>query len=333
MKIQVQQLVPYLTKGLAPLYLISGDEFLLVQEAVDTIRKYATAAGYTERDVYHIETGFNWENFLSNISNTSLFGDRALVELHLKSKLSDSGNKILQNYAKKPIPDKIILIVADKLDAAQQKTAWFKAVESVGVILQLWPIEPAQVPLWINNRLKAAGLKTDSQGIQLLVDHISGNLLAAVQEIEKLRLLYGEGNLTVEQISAAITDNSRFSIFNLVDAALGGNASDVSRILDNLQGENIEPVLILWAITNELRSLINMSFILTQGLNVDQIITQYRVRFNRVQLIKKALTKYRLDKLQKLLQRAAAIDLIIKGADSQHLLWHELKNIYLDLAI
>ena len=111
MKIQTQQLIPHLTKNIAPLYLVSGDDFVLVQEACDTIRKHAATAGYTEREVFYIESGFNWENFLSSATNSSLFGSQVLIELHLKSKLTDSGSKVLQNYAQKPTPDKIILII------------------------------------------------------------------------------------------------------------------------------------------------------------------------------------------------------------------------------
>src|SRR3972149_3870178 len=332
MKIQTQQLIPTLIKNIAPLYLVSGDDFLLVQEACDTIRKHAANAGYTEREIFHIESGFNWEKFLSSANNSSIFGDQVLIELHLKSKLNDSGSKTLQNYAKKPSPDKIILIVANKLDAAQQKTAWFKAIDTSGIVLPIWPIEPAQLPVWITNRLKQAGFKTDHQGIQLLADHISGNLLAAIQEIEKLRLLYGSGNLTSDQISAAITDNSRFNVFNLIDATLSNKAAAVNKILDNLKSENVEPTIILWAITHELRSLINMSFAIKQGTYIDQVMTQNNVWYGRKQLVKKALSQYNLTRLQDLLNYASRIELIIKGADDQHLLWHELRKIYLSFA-
>jgi len=332
MKIQAEQLIPHLTKNIAPLYLVSGDEFLLVQEACDTIRKHTTDAGYGEREIFYIESGFNWEKFLNSANNTSLFGDRVLIELHLKSKLTESHGKILQNYAKNPAPDKTILIVANKLDSSQQKTTWFKAIDNIGIVLQIWPIELTQLPFWITRRLKAAGLNADHQGIQLLVDHVSGNLLAAMQEIEKLSLLYGNGDLTVEQISSAITDSSRFNIFNLLDAAVNNKAAAVNRILDRLKSENIEPTLILWTITNELRSLINISFNITQGMSADQAITQNNIWNNRKPLVKKVLGQYNLAQLQNFLKSTMNIDLIIKGADNQHLLWHELSKLYLNFA-
>jgi DNA polymerase-3 subunit delta len=332
MKIQLQQLAPNLTEKISPLYLVSGDEFLLVHEACDTIRQHTIAAGYSEREIFYIESGFNWEGFLISISNLSLFGGRTLIELHLKSKITDTGSKILQNYAKKPSVDKIILIISDKLDAAQQKTAWFKAIDAYGVVLPIWPIDFTQLPLWINKRLQQTGFKADGQGIKLLADYAAGNLLAAAQEIEKLRLLYNEGNLTAEQIITAITDNARFNVFNLLDTALVGKTTLLIRMLDNLKTEGVEPTIILWAIARELRLLINMSFMIKQGSNIEQAMTKTNVWHNRKPLVKKALLRHNLANLQKLLQQATLIDYMIKGADNQHILWHELYKIYYSFA-
>ncbi|MEI8055038.1 MAG: DNA polymerase III subunit delta [bacterium] len=333
MKIQLQQLVQHLTEKIAPLYLISGDEFLLVQEACDTVRQHASLAGFDERETFYIESGFNWESFLNSTSNFSLFGGRTLIELHLKSKLTDIGSKILQSYAKKPALEKIVVIIAAKLDAAQQKTAWFKAVDDCGVVLPIWPIDAAQMPLWINKRLKQAGLKTDGVGIKLLVDCAAGNLLAATQEIEKLRLLYGSGDLTTEQIVSTITDNARFNVFNLLDASLAGKTAAVVHMLYNLKTQGVEPTIILWAIARELRSLINISFAMQQGAMAEQALTKNNVWSSRKILIKKALLRHDLASLQNLLKQTAWVDYIIKGADSQHILWHELNKVYSMLSI
>lgn len=329
MKIQTEQLQ---FKTIAPIYLVTGDEFLLTQEACDIIRKHTADAGYNAREIFYIEPGFNWEFFLSSLNNTSLFSERVLIELHLKSKLTDAASKILQNYIKNPTTNKVILIIANKLDSSQQKTAWFKAIDTYGIIIQIWPIESGQLPTWISRRLKIAGLNADFQGKQLLADHVAGNLLAANQEIEKLSLLYGSGDLTIEQISSAITDNSHFSIFNLLNAAINNKTTTILRILERLQSENIDPILILWAIVNELRTLINVSFDIKSGMNIDQALTKNHVWYNRKPLVKKILGRYELGQLQNLLKSAMSIDLIIKGADNQHLLWHELSKLYLRFA-
>jgi len=333
MKIQSEQLTSVLKQGISPVYLVSGDEFLLVQEACDLIRKHATSSGYEEREIFYIETGFNWENFLNSVNNTSIFSNQVLIELYLKNKLTENGSKILQKYAKSPPPDKILLIITDKLDSAQQKTAWFKAIDSCGYTIPIWPIEQSQFSNWVTKRLLNAGLKTDHEGIKLLVDHLAGNLLAAVQEIEKLVLLYGKGNLTAVQISEVLADNARFNIYNLLDTALNKNPENINRILATLKNEAIDPILILWTITNELRSLINISFTIKKGANIEEALTQNNIWPKRKPQVKKMLLRYNLGQLQTFLKKAIHIDLIIKGANNQQLLWHELERFYLNLAL
>lgn len=318
MKIQLQQLKQH---RISPVYLISGDEFLLLQEACDLVRKLAIDSGYSEREVFHIETGFNWENFVASTSNLSLFGEKSLLELNFNGKIGDVGNEVLQNYFNKPSKDKIILIITAKLDAAQQKTKWFKAVDTLGLVVQIWPIDASQMPAWIIKRLAQFNLKTSAQGVKILADYAFGNLLAAAQEIEKISLIYGGGNITPEQIIEVITDNSKFNIFNLIDTALAGNKSLVLHILDNLKAEDAEPTIILWSIARELRVLINMS------LGIEQNIWD-----KRKALFRQALSRHKTNSLQDLLQQAAKIDRIIKGADNQHILWHEIYNIFLHLA-
>lgn len=329
MKIQLQQLTGHLKRSSIPIFLVSGDEFLLVQEACDIIRKHATDKGYKDRKVFHVENGFNWENFVSSTNNTSLFGDKEVIELHIKNKITDIGSKTLQNYANNPSPDKIVIIISNKLDGAQQRTAWYKSIDSKGVVLPIWPINQEQFPSWVATRLHNFGFKTDQAGIRLLVEHTSGNLLATIQEIEKLKLLYNSGNLTAKQIGTAIADNARFNVFNLIDAAMNNQTAAVNRILDNLERENVEPTIILWAITNELRSLIKISTDINQGVNIEQAMTQNGVWYSRKQLVKNSLKKHSLSQLKNLLKHIINVELIIKGADTQHLLRHEIKKIYL----
>lgn len=318
MKIQLQQLKQH---KISPVYLISGNEFLLVQEACDFVRKLAVNFNYSEREVFNIETGFNWEKFIASTSNASLFGEKSLIELNFNGKIGDIGNEVLQNYFQKPLKDKIILIIANKLDAVQQKTKWFKAVDACGLVLQIWPIDASQMPMWVMKRLAQYNLKTSTQGVKILADYAFGNLLAAAQEIEKISLIYGEGNITPEQIIEVITDNSKFNIFNLIDTALTGNKNLVLHILDNLKAEDIEPTIILWSVARELRILINMS------LGVEQNVWD-----KRKVLFRQALSRHQTNSLQNLLQQAVKIDRIIKGVDNQHILWHEIYNIFLCLA-
>lgn len=333
MKISLQQLSQNLKQRLAPIYLISGDEHFLVQEAIELIRKTAIEKEFSARESFHIESGFNWQVFLSAVDNLSLLSEPTIVELKFPTaKLGDDGAKVLLNYATNPAKDKILIIIMPKLEAASQKTKWFKAMDTAAIVVQVWPIDIAQLPQWIVNRLKQYNLNADSEGIKILADYVEGNLLAAAQEIEKLSLLYsGEKKLSTEQIIAAITDNARFDMFDLVDEALAGNGKRVMRILDGLHDEGVEPVLVLWAITRELRSLIGIKKAIQQSNNFETAASSMYINFKRKNIIKNAVQKHSLQNLEKILHQAGKIDLVIKGAQSGNV-WLELQKIYLALA-
>lgn len=331
MKISQQQLTPHLQQHFAPVYLVSGDEPLLVQEACDAIRHRANEIGFTERERFYVEPGFNWQNFFTAINNRSIFGEQILTELSINSKITEDGKKILQAIAEKPPKDKRLLIVSEKIDTNKLNTGWYKTIITNGVLIQIWPIDATQLPSWVANRLRQAGFNTDLAGAKLIADHAAGNLLAASQQIEKMKLIFGSGALTNDQIMATITDNSRFSVFDLVDATLQGNRQQTVRIIENLKNEKLDPVIILWAIARELRSLINIVSYQNQGHSIDQALQHFKVWNKHQGLVKQVLKRHQLTQLNHLLDQAQAIDLIVKGATSGNA-WHQLTAIFLKLS-
>jgi DNA polymerase III subunit delta len=330
MKIVLQQLSQQLKQNLAPIYLLYGDEYILLQDACTQILQHAQQQGFTARESFHVDAGFTWESFATSANNLSIFNEASVIELNLQNKLNTVGTKLLLDYAQKPPTDKILIIKTTKLDAGSQKSSWFKAIESCGIIVQIRPINLTQFPNWFASRLQQAGIRVTTESLKLLIDYTAGNLLAAIQEIEKLQLLYGKGQLTPEQIRSAITDNAHFDVFNLIDSALQMQPQQTIRILQSLQSTGVEPAIILWAIARELRNLISMRFAMQAGTTIEQLMTQHNVWPIRRPMITKILQAHTCKKLNKMLQTAAEIDLIIKGAKTGDS-WQALGKLYLNL--
>lgn len=260
MKLSLDNLAVHLKQGvqrgqLAPAYLVSGDEDLLVGEACDAIRAAARSAGFTEREVHFPERNADWSDILASSSSMSLFGDRRVMELRFSGKAGKEGGATLQSLLETAGTETLLLIVTPRLDYTTQNTAWVKAIESKGAWLPIWEIGPRQLEPWLSQRLKAAGLEPTGDAVALLASRVEGNLLAAKQEIEKLKLLVPAGRLDATAVFEAVASSARYDVFGLGEAVVAGDAARALRILSGLRGEGTEPTLVLWSITRELRNL------------------------------------------------------------------------------
>ncbi|MFJ3449503.1 DNA polymerase III subunit delta [Pseudomonas sichuanensis] len=336
MKLSPAQLNKHLQGQLAPVYIVSGDDPLLCQEAADAIRGAARQQGYDERQVFSADANFDWGNLLLAGASLSLFAQRRLLELRLPSgKPGDKGAAALIEYCANPAEDTLLLISLPKLDSSAQKTKWGKALIEGGhcQFIQIWPVDAQQLPQWINQRLSQAGLTAQRDAVDMIAARVEGNLLAAAQEIEKLKLLADGNQITVETVQAAVADSARFDVFGLVDAILNGEAAHALRMLEGLRGEGVEPPVILWALARELRLLAGLAQQFSQGVPLDKAFSQARppVWDKRRPLVSKALQRLSAQRWAMLLQDAQRIDAQIKG-QAQGSPWTSLARLALLMA-
>ncbi len=321
MKLQHDALHQHLNANLLPVYCISGDEPLLVDEVLSSIRNAARQQGFEERQRLQVDKQFQWQSLLDARDNLSLFAEKRLIELHLPTgKPGKQGSDILVQYCEHTNPDNILIIVSSKIEKNQQNSRWYKALDKAGATLQLWPPNRTQLPQWLKQRLQQQGLNAEQQGLQLLADYCEGNLLSAQQEILKLSLLHGNADntsvmLTSEQIHGAIADNARFNVFNFVDSVLTPDPQRMIRMLQRLQSEKVEPTLILWALSNELRNLQKIILGQQQGESLATLLRQHRVWGPRESIIKRAIPQFSLKNIYRLLSAASRIDNVMKGID------------------
>ena len=332
MKIPFQQLEKQLNNQLSSVYFVSGDEPFQVDEACRLIRGAAQRQGYSERQIFHVDRSFDWNSLAAESNNLSLFSEKKLIELRIPTaKPGREGTKALQEYTESIPEDTILLISAGKLDASQTKSKWVKSLEQAGVLIQIWPIEIARLPQWIQHRLSLRGLDAPADAIKILADRIEGNLLAADQEFEKLVLLYGEGTLTTEQIQSAVSDSARYDIFSFADAALSGDPERVAKLVFGLKAEGVEPVLMLWSLQREIRSLCRIQEEMFNGSNLNGAMATQRVWDKRKPLISQAIQRGSLTRSRKWLQHCQQLDCIIKGQRAGKA-WDELLELSLEVA-
>jgi len=317
-RVRPEQLEQHLNKGLAPVYLVSGDEPLQLNEACDAIRAAARLAGHENREVLEAGAGFDWNALAAEANSFSLFAEKKIIDLRIPNgKPGREGGKALTEYCARPPQDSLLLITLPKLDRQQQGSKWFKTIEQLGVIVQIWPIEVQRLPQWIDQRLRKAGMQADREAVQMLADRIEGNLLAAHQEIEKLLLLHGSGELDAGQLASAVADSARYDVFELVDSALRGEIARCLHILDGLRGEGVAAPVVLWALHREIALLAEISADTVKGLSLDHAMSRAKVWEKRKPLVRKAVQRLRTPAWLSLLGLFQQGDSAAKGASAQ----------------
>lgn len=314
MLLKGEQLAAHLDRDLKAVYVIYGDEPLLVIEAADAIRAAARRKGFDEREVLTAIAGFNWNELHLATGNMSLFGGRQLIDLRIPTgKPGREGGKAIQDYCARPSPDALLLVTLPGLDWTEEKATWLKALTEAGVAVKLIPPNLAELPAWIAGRLRRQQQKTGNDALRFIAERVEGNLLAAHQEIQKLALLYPEGELSLQQIQEAVLNVARYDLDGLREALLSGDVARLTRTLDGLQQEGEAPPLVLWAMTEEVRALAQVKAGQKQGQPVDALLKEARVWGARQSLFKRALPRIKESTANAALEDAARIDRMIKG--------------------
>lgn len=318
-----EKLPAELKRGLKPLYLIAGDEPLLIDEALDQIRATARTQDYSEREVLNFERGFDWQRLHDASQGASLFASRRIIELNLgDASPGIDGGKAIRELADRPNPDNLVLIRAGRLDGRARTSAWVKAIEKVGCFVYIWPMKPGDLPRWMHQRLSAAGLRADEDAIRLLVERTEGNLLAAAQDVEKLKLLCS-GTISVDEVRDAVADSARYDVFDWTDRILGGDAAGAARGLMRLREEAVEPVLLTWALVQMLRQWCDAAAQMEHSGDVGSALRNLRLPRPRMAAFEKALYRARLEQVLVWLRRAGRIDALVKTGHGDRA-WEEL---------
>lgn len=299
-----------------PIYLVAGDEPLLVAEALEQIREAARAREFLDRSLHIVDRSFKWDVLEREGENLSLFASRRVLEVRLGSpRPGDKGVAAIVELAESPDPDRIVLIgVMAKLDSAAARSRWVKSVEQHGAVVDVWPVRREELPRWIQARARRAGIELTGGAAGLLADRVEGNLLAADQEIQKLGLNHAGQTVDEPQVLAAVANSARFDVFRLTDALIGADVGRTLRVLSSLRADGTQPVLVSWAIGREIVLLTKLRLAVDSGTPVDRALRESGVWRQRQAAVKAAVGKLGLPALRSLLSMAADVDAVVKGA-------------------
>ena len=332
MNIKPEQLQNSLSNQLASTYFAFGAEILLVEQSLSMIKGIARENGFNERFRFDIDGNFSWDSIISLISSPSLFAEKRIIECRLTTgKIGVKGSKALTEILE-TLPDDILLIISSgKLEMAQQKSKWFKTLDKKGIIIQHWEVQSNQLVGWITRNMSQLGLDSNIEVANAIAYCTEGNLLASMQEIQKLKIAYPDGKINLREYLNQIDQQSQYSVFGMIDSALQGDTDKVNKVFNSLVDDSMPPVILVSSLYREIKNLVNMSIELKTNQAIESILNNHRVWQKRKPLISNALKKHSYQKLQKLLLRLGRIDRSLKGMDNLDV-YDELQNVVIALS-
>lgn len=320
MQIRPEQLAAQLERSLARVYTVHGDEPLLAQEAGDAIRAAARAAGFTERKVFTVSgTHFDWSSVLGAAQAMNLFADRQLIEIRIPTgKPGKDGSEALQRYCEHLGDDVLTLVLLPRLDGQQMRSGWFAALEAAGPTVRVETIARNALPAWLAQRLARQGQRVEpgaagERTLAFFADRVEGNLLAAHQELQKLALLHPAGELSFEQVEAAVLDVARYDVFKLGEAVLAGQVARALRMLDGLRAEGEAPVLVHWTLAEDIRALRRLKDAVDAGRPLPLALREARVWGVKEKLFERVLPMLADHQVSHLVDAASICDGLVKG--------------------
>ena len=333
MRLRPEQLKTHLERsGKMPVYFVSGDEPLQKLESIDLIRNHYQKQGYDERIIFEVNKSFDWNQINEASSNLSLFSNNKIIELRMVApKPGRQGGIFLQQYVEKENNDTVLIISSDKIDKGTQNNKWVKAIDKAGLMIQVWPIGPAQLPGWIQARMQNRQKKITHDAARLIAERVEGNLLAAQQEIEKLLLLIEKDRIDIEDIMGAVADSSRYNVFDMLESAFVGNIDRTLLMLNGLKNEGTEPLLLFGALMWEYRRLCSIAYEYEAGTQLENIFRSYRIWDQKKRPITSVLKRHTSKSLDRLLNYCAVIDKTLKSGQRDRA-WDQFSTLLLAIA-
>ena len=319
-----------------PIAALLGNEAFFITRIGDLWRKSGKDQGFSERVVLDQSQTDIANRVLSELETLSLFADRTLVELRLsKTTLDQSLRAVLEQWIKNSPNDKRLLISGPKLTKSESSATWYKLLETSNTVIEANHIPSYQFANWLDSELTKHQIKLDSAAKMAVQEHTQGNLLAAGQVIERLKLIESDlidgPSLPLTKVLEAVTQSAKYTVYDLIDLALKKDLAGLNRTTDLLKVEGVESMTALSAISRELDILLQIRYRMDQGEPANQAISSLRVWRSREGLVRGAVNRLSLTQLRQLLTLCHDIDRNIKGATKEPA-WSMIKDVLFGLA-
>jgi len=296
---------------LRPAYLILGDDRPKVELALHRLRERIVEESGTELNVDEFVAGRQGASEVVSAANTLAFlGGIRLVLVHDVDAWRKLDKDILVAYLRSPAPDACLALVAEKLPPADPLR---NAMLGVGDVLEYNAPTSAQLPDWVVKQARLRGVSLALPEARLLLQRSGENQHLLLREIEKLGAYCGESQVTAADIDVLATRTLEASIFDLVDAVVGGRPAAAFSAVEELYAVGEKPTNLFYRILRHYQHLDRAVAMREAGWAAPRIQGEIKMKpFAARKLVQQAQS-YDAETMRRALGHLAAADAHLKG--------------------
>ena len=291
------------------LYLLNTQETFLINKEKEKIIKENSIDEINVNEYDLEETSI--KDIIDDCSIYSLFNDKKVIivnnsYLFTAKKSKEEDLKLLEEYLNNYNPDTILIfVVNDKLDERKKVT---KLIKKVGKVLEL---DIKDIKSIVKEMFKP--YEIDNSLITLFIDRVGNDLTLINNEINKIKIYKDKDMLiTKEDIISLTNENIEANIFLLIDSIINKNKKEALLIYNKLIDLNEEPIAIIIALANKIRSIYQTKELYRKGYKESDIASILGVKPGYLYYLRDSLSKYDSYKLYNLLEQLADLDYGIK---------------------
>lgn len=225
-------------------YAFCGPEMFLKAEALEAVKTALAGGGTQQQARYAVDTFAAGETPVQEIatvaSQAGLFGGERLLLVEGIERLSRAGKRDKDAWvalAGRPAANPVILLTSKTSRELAQKAKFFADLLGQAVVVDFWHLFPRDALRWSIQRAHERGLRL-SQGVAAyLVERVGTDLQMLAQEIEKISLMHGEGELDLRALREMVRSGMLGSSWQCVEAILRGALDESIERLQSVRRE------------------------------------------------------------------------------------------------
>ncbi len=251
-------------EDLKPVYLIFGDEELLLERALHRLRQRVGEVA---------DLDFNFDMFDGDsadatavvaAANTLPFAsERRLVVVRNVDRMRAADQAILTEYATDPAPTACVVLVAVKMP---KNSRLYKAVDGSGGVAEYRSPRKHELPGWVVELFASKGKRVSRDGAEALVRAVGRDLRRLETEADKIIAYAGDASVIERaDVEAMVAETAPVSVFDLLNAIGARECATALERLDDLLGSGEQLLGIHAMAVRHLRMLVSVKAMLDRG--------------------------------------------------------------------